>query len=136
MATPHEHDVVLHNDGLVPWCDRCGLDINRRIPVRTSAFPTNLEYDGAQVPSYRRRPDRVKAFKLSEENAAAVALWCGGQKVEEIDPVTDLPNVGLNVPTISGNRRASEGDYIYRDKAGFIRVARAPEFEAKYSPES
>lgn len=68
---------------------------------------------------FRRKPVEIEARKLTRESAADLAYWCGGHVVTEEDAID--PNqcfVGVNVPTLEGVVRASEGEYIVRGMRG------------------
>lgn len=77
---------------------------------------------------YQKKPVVVEAQKLSPENADKLAEWCGGLKVEELDAVDSSKTyVGINIPTLEGNMRASEGDYIVKGTRGeFYPVKEGP----------
>jgi hypothetical protein len=69
------------------------------------------------IPRYRRILDdhiiEVEAVQLTKENAHELAYWCDAQEVVEHDALDHNKTfVGLNFPTATGMRRASEGDYI------------------------
>ena len=78
----------------------------------------------------------VEAVRLNEDNAAAVAAWCRGELVEEIDP--EHPSEmqpGINVPTGDGPKRASLNMYVIQ-YAGKFFVSHNRPFEMKYQPQS
>lgn len=88
---------------------------------------------------YRLIPVSVEAIQLTPESVQRAAQWCGGVEVEEIHPTDSSKRfVALNIPTLEGVQRASEGDYIVKELSlvakGRIRVMRAREFESKYEP--
>lgn len=66
---------------------------------------------------YQKKPVVVQAEKLSPDNATMVAEWCGGMQVEEIGS-NDEKLVGINIPTLEGTMRASEGDYVIKGVKG------------------
>jgi hypothetical protein len=76
----------------------------------------------------------VEAIRLNEDNAAEVAAWCRGELIEEIDaehPEEKQP--GINVPTPTGNQRASLHMYVIKfGKHFFVSVPRV--FELSYQP--
>lgn len=81
----------------------------------------------------KKQTSFVEVNRLTKENVLAVALWCGGQHVEEIDAEDPLLRfAALNIPTRHGVRRASEGDYIVKEEGGNFNIWKAPEFEAVY----
>lgn len=81
---------------------------------------------------YRRITSVLEAAEVLPETAEVVAHWCGGRVVEETNP-TDRSDVyvGINVPTMRGVVRASQGDVIVRDNDGF-RVEKAHAFHQMY----
>lgn len=86
---------------------------------------------------YRRKyaPDAptVEAVMLTKENVSDVVEWCGGQQVEEVNALNHgVKFVGVNVPTFAGMVRASEGDYVVKDKDGEFHRRKPSIFEAKY----
>lgn len=82
---------------------------------------------------YKSKPVEVEAFKLSHENAQELARWCGGRIVEEISPIGPAKiYVGLNIPTINGVVRASEGDYVIKDARGMFYVRKSYLFDEAY----
>jgi hypothetical protein len=84
--------------------------------------------------TYRLITFTVEAMQLTPERHDDAALWTGGMKVVETDPRD--PNkkfVALNIPTVRGMERASEGDYIVKDASnGGFCVVKKRDFEAKY----
>lgn len=83
--------------------------------------------------TYRLISHTVEAEQLCPENADRLAMWCGGALVEEYDPFDKTKKfVAMNVPTINGMRRASEGDYIVKDGTGIISVRKKNVFESEY----
>lgn len=82
---------------------------------------------------YLSRPFAVEALPLTNSNVQKVAMWCGGMEIQEIDPVDSSKRfVGLNVPTLAGVERASEGDYIIRNFQGQFLVMKKARFEYEY----
>lgn len=79
---------------------------------------------------------RVEAVRLNEENAAAVAAWCGGDLVEEINAeYPDEKSPGINVPTDDGMKRASLGWYVVKFERHYF-VVSVRVFELSYKPVS
>lgn len=65
----------------------------------------------------RRGGTIVLAEQLTPENVDALAHWCKGVVVEEIDPEDESNKyVGINVPTFEGAIRVSEGAYLVYDR--------------------
>jgi hypothetical protein len=82
---------------------------------------------------YRLVVFEVTAIQVTPESAERSAQWCGGKLAEEID-LEDRSKkfVGINVPTLKGVQRASEGDYIYKGFDGAFDVMGRMEFEKKF----
>jgi hypothetical protein len=65
----------------------------------------------------------VTGDQLDKENADHLAYLCHGRMVTEFDALdSGVSFVGINVPTRTGKRRASEGDYIVQDEEGNFHV--------------
>lgn len=78
----------------------------------------------------------VEAIRLNEGNAPAVAQWCGGELIEEIDPEhPEEIQPGINVDTTNGITRASLGMYVVKFGRRFF-VSHNRPFEMKYQPQS
>lgn len=61
----------------------------------------------------------VEANQVTSETADAVAVWCGGLAITEHDAlVHETTYAGINVPTTTGMKRASEGAWIVRAPSG------------------
>lgn len=80
---------------------------------------------------YTKKPVTVQAEKLEYENAQTIAEWCGGVKVTEIG-MDDERLVGINIPTLEGTMRASEGDYVIKGVKGEFYPCKPDIFEATY----
>jgi hypothetical protein len=71
------------------------------------------------VIKYRKKPVEVEAVQLNKDNAEEIAQWCGGMVTEEIDPQDDEKRyAAINIPTLEGTMRASEGDYVIKGTQG------------------
>lgn len=90
--------------------------------------------EGAEVPRmYRLIPVSVEAIQITPENVKRAALWCGGVEVEEIDPQDSTKKfVALNIPTLSGVKRAGESDYVIKGLQGEFSVMNQTDFEGRY----
>lgn len=69
----------------------------------------------------------VSAMQVRQDTIAEVAVWTHGVVVKELISGEDPEKqeswlVGINVPTIGGMSRASEGDFVIRDMAGALHV--------------
>lgn len=81
--------------------------------------------------TYVTRPNRVDAIEVIRENAEEIQS-IGGELVEESNPVIPSEKyMGVNMPTLRGIIRASEGDFIVRGYYGF-EVWKKEEFRSKY----
>jgi len=74
----------------------------------------------------------IEALQLKPENAEQLAAWCGGQLVAQHDALGGREYVGLNIPTLEGVMRASEGDWIIRGLRGEFYPCKPDVFAAKY----
>lgn len=64
--------------------------------------------------------EEIEAVQIDEDSADFIAEWCNGLKVMEHDAIDhDKKTPGINVPTRSGNQRASDGWWVYLDSSGF-----------------
>lgn len=83
--------------------------------------------------TYRKKAVEVEARKLTPDTAEDIAQWCGGRLVEETDALdASLKYVGINIPTLEGVMRASEGDYVIRGVQGEFYPCKPSIFEATY----
>lgn len=88
-----------------------------------------------QPTRYRLIVQSVEAMSVLPETLVDVAMWCGGLTREEIDPVDSKKKfVGINIPTLMGVLRASQGDFIVKDHNGIFDRMPANEFHSKYEP--
>lgn len=84
---------------------------------------------------YRTDPEFVEAIPITPATIDIAANWCGGVIVQEHDPFDNSKTfVGLNVPTVSGVLRASEGDYVVRTQDGKFNVYQQRMFREKFKP--
>jgi len=83
--------------------------------------------------SYQRKIETVDARQLTVDNVDILAQWCGGMKVEEKNPrdPSDV-YVGLNVPTISGGLRVSQGDWLVKQENGVFVKYTAFDFNRQF----
>lgn len=71
------------------------------------------------VIDYRKKSVIVQAIQLAPDNAEEIATWCGGLVVQEIDPEDDEKRYDvINIPTLEGVMRASQGDYVIKGVRG------------------
>lgn len=83
---------------------------------------------------YRDKPiqNEIEARQVTADDVIEVAAWCGGQVVEEFNPLTDESHPGVNVPTLNGPMRASDGDYVVKEVGGRFGIYKKHQFEAKF----
>lgn len=87
------------------------------------------------MPQFRKKPIVIDAYKLTKANVDDLSLWCGGRAIVEIDALNDeLEYVGINIPTLEGVMRASEGDYIIKGVKGEFYPCKPDIFNATYEP--
>lgn len=79
--------------------------------------------------------DQIEANMLTASNAEAVAKWCGGVLVKEHDALQhDVTYAAINVPTVTGKKRAQEGDWIIKRPTGDFYPVQAHRFEELFEP--
>lgn len=79
--------------------------------------------------------DEFEANLLTASNAEALAVWCGGVLVTEHDALQhDVTYSAINVPTITGKKRAQEGDWIIKRPAGDFYPVKGHRFEELFDP--
>lgn len=84
---------------------------------------------------YTKKAITIEANRLTKDNAEALAIWCGGRLVEELDAHTPTDKyVGINIPTLEGVMRASEGDYIIKGVKGEFYPCKPDIFHTSYDP--
>lgn len=75
----------------------------------------------------------LTAVKVTQTDVERIAIWCGGVVVNTADALDSTSTrKEINVPTLSGNKRASDGDYITKNAAGQVDVQTGEEFERTY----
>lgn len=78
------------------------------------------------------RREEVDAVKLSQDNAEELEKLTDGVLVQEQDPFDSSKTmIGLNLPTMHGMRRCSEGDYIIYS-SGWFYTRCAADFEENW----
>lgn len=101
-------------------------------PVLENSMPTLWS---SIVLTYRKKQDIVEAVQLSADNVNEVAEWCGGLQVEEVDyDEGKTKHVGINIPTLEGNKRASEGDFVVKGSRGDFYPVVAHVFTNTFDP--
>lgn len=72
----------------------------------------------------------VQAMQLTPDTVTIVSMWSNGMPVMEHDALDHSRTfVGLNVPTNSDPKRASEGDYVVKLADGSFSVRKSYELE-------
>lgn len=78
---------------------------------------------------YTVRQFSVHAEQVTPATVQEIEQWCGGRQVLEIDPLDNSRKfVALNVPTMEGVKRASEGEYVIRAQDGRFGVMSEQDF--------
>lgn len=69
------------------------------------------------MPRFRKKPVEVEAHQLTPDSAERIQMWCGGQLTKSTDH-EGKEYVELNIPTLEGTMRASEGDWVIKGTRG------------------
>lgn len=77
----------------------------------------------------------VMAAKVTPETVDAIANWAQAQIVEEKDALSGAAIEALNVKTVSGRSRASNGTYVAQNPLGAFFVVPGAKFESLFKPE-
>lgn len=80
---------------------------------------------------YRKKPVVVEAFRLTEDNALELALWCGGRIVQDWSTVSKRV-AGVDIPTLEGAMRGDLGDWLIRGVKGEFYPCKPDIFAATY----
>lgn len=83
--------------------------------------------------NYSRITESVEAEQLTADNAEDIARWCGGQVIRETSP-RDPEDVflGVNVPTLNGNQRLTQGMFLVKKEDGTFDLRGATAFLSEY----
>lgn len=82
---------------------------------------------------YLRARRAVEAVRLGSDNVEAVAKWCNGEVVTELNALDPtVTNAAINVPTVFGPVRLSEGYYLVKEENGGFRVYNHATFIAQF----
>ena len=73
---------------------------------------------------FRKKPVVVEANRLTKSNSDALAVWCGATTFED--------SYDILIPTLEGEMRATEGDWIIRGLKGAFYPCKPDIFEASY----
>ncbi len=86
---------------------------------------------------YRLIVSNVEAIEVTPDSVQRAAVWCGGRIASEIHPFDNTVRyVAINIPTLEGVKRASEGDFIIKSDDGSFDVMGGNAFRRKYEPVS
>ena len=77
------------------------------------------------MPKFEAVKRDVEAEQLTADNAEELAQWCNGVIVIEHDPHNHTTSKAINYPTLYGNRRVSEGQYLVKEPDGFSTIGAA-----------
>lgn len=84
---------------------------------------------------YRSKQVVIEAQQLSKDNVDELAQWCDGRVISEIDAQDEnIRFVGINIQTLEGVMRASEGDWIIKGTVGEFYPCKPGVFQNKYEP--
>ena len=83
---------------------------------------------------FRKKPVEIEAMgPLDDENAAAIAEWCGGRVwIDSMIYPEDLRHPSVDISTLEGDMTASPGDWVIRGVAGEFYPCKPDIFAATY----
>lgn len=110
-----------YNQDHKPYCDYYGpggmLEIYADIATPDTSNSMK-ESTNMQLQSYNRNPfDPIKAIRVTNENMAEVADWCGGSI--HTDPRGRFIDVPVSNPRNDRQKKAYPGDWVLSSKTGF-----------------
>lgn len=73
------------------------------------------------MPDSYRSTEIMDAIKIGPDTIERALIWTKGQQVEEIATNGDK-KIGLNVPTLAGPLRVSEGEYLALRAGWFVKM--------------
>ena len=79
---------------------------------------------------FRKKPVVIEAMKVLRENLTEVRKWVGVAPLYD----RDYEAVYLIIPTLEGDHRANEGDWIVKGIKGEFYPCKPDIFEATYEP--
>ena len=83
---------------------------------------------------YRKRSVEIEAWQLTEDaDWEAVAAWCGGV-IRVGRDITDEAYSWLVIPTLEGDMRGNEGDFIIRGVRGEFYPCKPDIFAVTHEP--
>ncbi|HEV2746303.1 MAG TPA: hypothetical protein VGW34_03270 [Allosphingosinicella sp.] len=89
---------------------------------------------------YRRRPDEVDAFMVTDDNVGNPASWPDWARAafraapDAVNQIVRFPGRGVEIYAEGGMHYARCGDYVVRDAAGRLSALPPDVFEARYEP--
>jgi hypothetical protein len=86
-----------------------------------------------QTTSYQRKPLKVEAVQVTEDNLYDVAKWCGGDVHTTLSSGKKYIEVAVLHPLHKKQTRASIGDWVLRSEQGFKIYADAA-FQKGFEP--
>lgn len=92
----------------------------------------NVENDDVRYPV---TVYEVEAMEVKPEDAQQIARWCGGEVATEISKIDKtLRFSAILLPTMTGVKRALEGDFIVKWPAAGYQWMTKPEFDYLFEP--
>lgn len=87
--------------------------------------------DGTEYEFFDQDGEAVQAMMLTPEMVTVISVWSSSMPVIEHDALDhDVTYVGLNVPTNSGPKRASQGDYVVKLTDGSFDIRKAHQLKS------
>lgn len=84
------------------------------------------------VQQFRKKPVVIEAVQYLADDAGDVANWCGGTVVFLVPDRSPASLWFLDIPTLEGKMRASEGDWIIKGVQGEFYPCKPDIFEQTY----
>lgn len=73
---------------------------------------------------FRKRPVVIEANRLTKDNSHALAIWSSAKELDD--------SYDIIIPTLEGDMRATEGDWIIRGLKGEFYPCKPDIFDASY----
>lgn len=103
------------------------------------------ENEWAEQPRrFQRRKNEIEAIRVTEDNAAEIAKWCGGQAVKNLKKENSyLPSSGsygaatgempiLRVPVLGEPLAIHNGEWLIKDEEGRYSAMSNKEFQLEF----
>lgn len=74
------------------------------------------------MPDRYRSMEILDALKIGPDTIERALIWTKGLRIEEIHPRTGKRSIGINVPTLIGPLRVSEGEYLALRSGKFVKM--------------